>query len=164
MATVVFFSSFKEQVVVPNSIKKEINTAFPEGWGFFTKNPRDLHLDIYKIEESTIKNISIYNHSLSNYLGLSRKSRVIGYEASMLANKVNKELWQDNNGKSVEKFINDSIIEIHSIPNFKYLVKGDYLIKLYEPIPYAWSKENQEENNPFKIARVKVIPKPKNDK
>ena len=163
MATIIFFSSFKEQIVVPHSIKKEVNIAFPEGWGFFTKNPRDLHLEIYKIEAGNIKSISICNHSLSNFLGLSRKSRVIGYEASMLANKVKKEQWKDSDGTSLEKFVYESIIEIQSISNFKYFTEGDYIIKLYEPIPYAWVKENQEEFNPYKIARIKVLPKQKND-
>ena len=44
---IVFFSAFKEQVVVPYNCQQFVSLILPQGWGFFTKNPRDPLLEVY---------------------------------------------------------------------------------------------------------------------
>ena len=155
LALLVFFSSFKEQVFLNESIQKQLSVIFPEGWGFFTKSPRDLIMQVYKIENDTVNSISMSTHSKEAILGLSRKPRVIGYEASIIANEIPKSFWKDNTTNNLTHYINDSTLIIKK-NNFKYFKKGDYLFKLYKKVPYAWAKKNQEEFNPFKIARIKI--------
>lgn len=155
LALLVFFSSFKEQVFVNKNIQKQLNVVFPEGWGFFTKNPRDLIMQVYSIENDTINYISMSTHSRLSILGISREPRVIGYEASIIANEIPKSFWKDNTSYNLMNHINDSILIIEK-NNFKHFKKGDYLFKLYKKIPYAWSKKNQEEFNPFKISRIQI--------
>lgn len=155
-ATLIFFSSMKEQIVVNEKLKKQVSTFFPEGWGFFTKNPRDLQLEVYKIENKKLNKINMSNHSAFNYFGLSRKARVIGYESSIIANEVDKKNWKKNETKNMTFFMNDSSIVIQQKKGFKFLVPGEYMFKMYEPIPYAWSKKNQENNNPYSLVKVKI--------
>jgi antimicrobial peptide system SdpA family protein len=155
-ATLVFFSSMKEQIVVNKEIKKHISTFFPEGWGFFTKNPRDLQLEVYKIKNNRVNKINMSNHSAFNYFGLSRKARVIGYESSIIANEVDKKKWKKDEVKNIVSFVNDSSVIIPKKKEFKYLVPGDYIFKMYKPIPYAWANKNQEDNNPYSLVKVKI--------
>jgi uracil-DNA glycosylase len=45
----------------------------------------------YKVENGKYKQVSIKNFSAENYLGFSRKARVIGYETSQILEKIFKE-------------------------------------------------------------------------
>ena len=146
----------KEQVVVSRKIKKYVGTFFPEGWGFFTKNPRDLQFEVYKIENKKVSRIDMSNHSAFNYFGLSRKARVIGYESSVIANEIDKKKWKKNEVKDISGFINDSSAVISQKKEFKFLIPGEYIFKMYEPIPYAWAKKNQEKNNPYSFVKVTI--------
>lgn len=157
-AVVVFFSSMEEQVVVSKKVKEQVNMIFPEGWGFFTKNPRDLLIEVYEVDNGKLKPISMANQTFSNFLGLSRKSRVIGYEASALANKVKKSDWTTKQTKPLEAFIDGDAIEVKGEAGFAHFTQGEYLFKLYKPVPYAWSKMNQNKYNPYTIAKIRIIP------
>lgn len=158
LAFIVFFSSIEEQVVVSKKVKEQVNMIFPEGWGFFTKNPRDLLIEVYMIDNGELKPVSMANHTFSNFLGLSRKTRVIGYEASAIANKVHKRAWKTEQTKPLEYFIEDKAIEVKGEAGFAHFVAGEYLFKLYKPVPYAWSKMNQNQYNPYTIAKLRIIP------
>jgi antimicrobial peptide system SdpA family protein len=156
LTSLVFFSSMKEQIIVNKEVKKYVSTFFPEGWGFFTKNPRDPQLEVYKIEDEIAKKINMSNHSAFNFFGLSRKARVIGYESSMIASEIDKKKWKSNQTEKITYFVNDSSIIVSRKKGFKFLIPGDYILKMFEPIPYAWANKNQENNNPYSVVKVKI--------
>ena len=152
----VFFSSLKSQLILNENVKTITNNLFPQGWAFFTKNPRDLVLRIYKIEKGKLLEIDISNQSLKNKMGFSRSARIIGYEMSKVAETVKITDWKQNSTSNIYDHLNDKTIIVNSQFPFKHLTKGEYLLKLYRPVPYAWAKFNQEKFNAFSIAKINI--------
>lgn len=156
MALLIFFSSMKEQVVLNGNVKLVISTLFPEGWGFFTKNPREEFLELYRMENGKPISVIILNQSIENIFGLSRKSRLVGYEASMLAKDIPVNKWISNERKPIEAFANLKSSYTKPKGNFRELVNGEYLLKVTKPVPFAWAKRNQEAHTPFKVIKVRI--------
>ena len=154
---IVFISSFNEQIMLPENFKKEVNIIFPQGWSFFTKDPRSYRLLAYSLNGSKIEKLSIQNQSFSNIFGLSRKARVIGYESSIIANKILPKNWKDMVGERLDSLVGCKSIKLKPEKNFKYLTGGYYIFKLYKPIPYTWANKKQEMNNPSKLAKVEIV-------
>ena len=153
----IFIASLKSQLLINEKLKRNINIIFPEGWGFFTKNPRDLALEIYRIEKGKAYLIDASNQSLDNFIGLSRSSRIIGYETSTLVSNILKNEWKVSTTKNIHDHINDETIIVKDKSNLNHLKKGNYLVKVFKPIPYAWSKSNQEKYNPFSVVKIKIL-------
>jgi antimicrobial peptide system SdpA family protein len=153
----IFLSSLKSELVMNRDVKFFISTIFPEGWGFFTKNPRDELLEVYKIENGKLIFFNFSNHTKKNCFGLSRSSRVIGYEASIILSSISRDDWKKSQTRVIKNHISDSIIQVKTDKNFHYITRGEYLFKIFKPVPYAWAKLNQKSNNPFSVVKIKVI-------
>ena len=81
----IFISSFKDSVMgVYFEGKQYINAFFPQGWGFFTKDPREKMIELHIEENGHLKRIDFLNNSALNYFGLTRKSRRIGMDVSII--------------------------------------------------------------------------------
>lgn len=126
----------------------------PQGWGFFTKDPRDNQLEVYKIVNNTTNKITIKNVALETSFGLSRKARYIGYESAQVINSIDKKYWKSNVFGNINKLKYDSAYRCNN--NLKYLKKGQYLFVTYKIIPYKWANSNQEKNNPIEYAFVEM--------
>lgn len=78
----VFLSNFdKDRLLINYKVSKVINHLLPQGWGFFTKSPRE---PIFVLKEINGNLISISNNSFQNKFGFSRYSRKVGSEISMI--------------------------------------------------------------------------------
>ncbi|MCY4162584.1 MAG: SdpA family antimicrobial peptide system protein [Flavobacteriaceae bacterium] len=152
----VFIASFKHQIILGKSVKRQINYVFPEGWGFFTKDPRSLMMNIYRIEKGNINEINVSNHSWSNSLGFSRRARIIGFEASMIVSDIPKKLWIEDKSKNIKSHIYDSVLIVKSNPYYKHITKGDFIFMIYKQIPYAWVNKSQEKFKPADFIRVRI--------
>lgn len=154
----VFFSSFESQLILNDKLKTFFNSITPEGWGFFTKNPRDFVLEVYEIKNDKIYQIDIKNNSPNYYFGMSREARLIGYEISTILEEISKKKWVDSKTKNIYKHISDITIEVKNKRYLNHFKQNKiYLIKIFKPIPYSWSKKNQERFNPFYIIKFKLI-------
>ena len=97
---VTIISGIKVNIVqLPISITKKVSIFLPQGWGFFTKSPKEAEASIYKINtNNTLTLISINNASYLNHFGLSRKARKIGFEISQILKEIPDSSWQVGNG------------------------------------------------------------------
>lgn len=155
-AFLIFFSSMKSQLILSENVKNITNIIFPQGWGFFTKNPQDFALNIYRIKNRKLEILNVNNQSLKNSFGFSRSARLIGYELSTIVSDIPNKVWVKNKTGDIYDNINDKTILINNRPYFNHIKKGDYLIKLYKPIPFAWANDNQEKFNPFSVVKIKI--------
>lgn len=153
---IVFVSSLKTQIVLSEGMKTKLNTIFPEGWSFFTRNPREPLLESFNIVDNNLVPIPLSNSSSENFFGFSRKSRVKGFEASMIVSDIPSNIWKEDTGIDYKKHINDSVINIKPKQSNTYFKKGVYLFVLKKPIPWAWAGKNQEKYAPYSVAKVKV--------
>jgi antimicrobial peptide system SdpA family protein len=137
------------------NIKSIFNTLLPEGWGFFTRNPREPIVELYKIERERIVKITIQNGSSQNFWGISRKSRKIGMEMSMIAVLIKSESWYGGKGNFRLNIPKSSYII--KKPKLVYFLSGEYLVVSTDVIPWAWASHSEKIKSNYKIARVNIV-------
>lgn len=155
LGVMVFFAALKEQVVLGQKTRQKVAIAFPQGWSFFTKSPRDEALSVYRVINGQIEALPMSNHQNIGF-GLSRNTRLIGYEASIVASSIHPSKWKSYKNRPIESFVNDSVIIVQQKPGFHHFTKGEYIFKLFKNIPFAWAGQQQETNTPFKITRISI--------
>lgn len=143
--------------VFGDNVKRVVNSFVPEGWSFFTRSPREEMADIYQITNHGLEKISMQCSSPRNLLGVSRKSRKIGMEISVVAARLQDSLWIKNKHVTdIAKPTSLKINEVHIDADMAYLKKGDYVIEAFLPIPWAWSKSTRTQTQ-SRIIRVRLI-------
>ncbi|ASE63002.1 MULTISPECIES: SdpA family antimicrobial peptide system protein [Chryseobacterium] len=154
---VVFFSAFKEQVVVSYNCQQFVSLILPQGWGFFTKNPRDPLLEVYKVERNgTIIKVTLHNLSFNNDLGLSRRARMIGYESAQITNSIPANYWKKDIYSNLNRLSKNNIYLYNTKAKSKHFNDGLYLFITYKTVPFAWAKQHQEGNNPINYTFVNI--------
>ena len=141
--------------------KQNFLVLIPQGWGFFTKDPKDVIIDAYEAlpTKDSAQLLSVSNTSLKNLVGLSRNNRFVGYEISKLVPHIPGKAWKNKRGYlDVGAIPPDSTSIIHTVTDTLafFEVGRDYILHQYKPIPYAWSGKGQEKNRPYLVARIRL--------
>lgn len=138
---------------LPFSTELKVNEWFPQGWGFFSKNPRDLTFNIVDISTGK-SSVNWPNNSVDNLFGISRKGRSQGIEAGRIIAQINESDWRNIEGDPEEELQKmKSIVIENDSPN--PTIKGDIGLYYQKPIPWSWS-ENKDLIMPSKIVRLTV--------
>lgn len=116
-----------------------IRFLLPQGWSFFTKNPRDVEVVIYKESKSGIYVNQLFNNfSRTNNFGLSRLPTRISLEAGFLVTKIEDSLWYKSPfGQSYFEF--GKYNRKKNIFN-KPMLKGRIIVGNRERLPWSWAK------------------------
>jgi antimicrobial peptide system SdpA family protein len=161
---VALFSNNRNSLILDYKVKKNITYAFPQGWGFFTRSPREALVDIYREEKGKLKLVSILNTSPNNFFGFSRNSRVIGFEMAPILKSISKSSWENRKG-DFEANIPDQISDtINLAKPLKYFPAGTYVLHQYKIIPFAWVGQGQEKHRPILVSKIYVTYDPVNTK
>lgn len=125
---------------------REINALLPEGWAFFTRNPREETVKIYSIGDDGIKEKSIKSSDPSQFFGTKRDNRLIISKIDIITANINDDMYYQYRG-ALNNIILDSISE-YSVPIKEPCLCGNYLISKGSPIPWSWysSTLNEEIN------------------
>lgn len=140
-------------IPISRSLNKIAFAISPQGWGFFTRNPREPLIDLYLINNHQLEKISIPNASLKYAWGFNRGMRASSSQIAYFVDQIPEDKWiLDPRHKA------DSIIQTSDpftvLNDFSCPVHcGKFLLAKTERIPWAWSKH--EEN--LKIPRSVVI-------
>lgn len=150
----VFFIAFvitlcsSETVFKKSPTKTFISGLIPQGWSFFTKDPREENLDVYGLEEDGLRRYTLTNQSVRSYFGLSRNNRRLSFEASLLSATVNE--WRDTTIAQIDDTTLKDLIdhsratnqyqEVTAPSNVQHYASGFYILLLYKPIPYLYYK------------------------
>jgi antimicrobial peptide system SdpA family protein len=131
-------------------------TFIPQGWGFFTRNPREKALLFYQKQGNKWQ---LVNSSSANYkklFGLSRLSRRENIELGYITSQLNGvKNWLDCDNNMPNTCEPDSINIVKN--NYKNpIIEGEYLIRIVEPVPWAWSKLMTEEQRKSKVLKIFV--------
>jgi antimicrobial peptide system SdpA family protein len=125
----------------------------PQGWGFFSKSPRDTTLYVEELDGA--KDIQWPNNSPSNLFGIKRTGRSQGVELGLLRTKLQDADWVScKNG--IDECKNDlKFIQVtNETP--KPTVCGKYILYEQEPIPWAWNSMVTVENNSSNAVKVDI--------
>jgi len=142
-------------IEIPYRSKTVFHSLSVQGWGFFTRNPREEVVDIFKIEEGRLERMTVVNSSASNYFGMSRKSRKIGMEVSIILGKLKKKEAEWRRVIKNEPMSHSDLIVPLESSNLHYLSKGEYLLTKRFTTPWAWY--NKKSNFiPYEAVRVSI--------
>ncbi|MDJ1473278.1 SdpA family antimicrobial peptide system protein [Cytophagaceae bacterium DM2B3-1] len=137
--------------------KKHFTYMVPQGWAFFTKDPKEALVEIYRLSPDNRLELVTYNNtSHLNYFGISRRSRAIAYQLSPLVSSIPREAWINGIGElNVDK--ESKVFDIKLKKKLTYFPAGVYVVYQYKPIPLEWAHQKQEQYRPYLIAKVRVI-------
>jgi antimicrobial peptide system SdpA family protein len=157
-AVVIFFVLFSNNSSYPilnHNTKKAISYLFPQGWGFFTKDPKEVTIDVYEVDNQNLKLVTINNFSLQNLFGFSREARYIGYELGKLEQYIPKTVYINKLGLVGQNYQKKAtVVKIPFIPKF-YSFNKEYVLFQYKIVQFAWINKNQEQYKPYLVARIK---------
>lgn len=155
----IYFASMVESPIsLTNSVNDNFSTFIPQGWAFFTRDPREAQILIYKIEKGKIEPIEQKHSSIYNLIGINRKASKILSELQMLIYKIDKKnfvnlKWNYQTCTYDYKTINPIILKNEFL---KPILKGEYLIVFQKPVPWAWSKSIDNIKMDAKGIKIKV--------
>jgi antimicrobial peptide system SdpA family protein len=114
-----------------------IQDAVPEGWAFFTRNPREENIIAYKIQNDKIGNkVQLINNQLNLLFGANREARSKNSKLTILASRFKEEEWADVN------FLDTDSIDLTAFEFKEVSVKGPFffgkfLVRRFEPEPWS---------------------------
>lgn len=156
-----FFNTLKDNPLkLKFSIDNEIFTFVPQGWAFFTRNPREAQIIIYKVNElNNLEEINQRHSSYLNIVGLNRRASKIMSELQFIKNKINDSLFVNtkwNYQKSNFNKIPNTTTEVKN--QFKDpILCGEFVVVFQKAVPWAWSRDLYKIQMPAKIIRLKII-------
>jgi antimicrobial peptide system SdpA family protein len=116
------------------------NVIFPEGWAFFTRNPRENKIYIYRIlPNKGLQEVSMKNFEAGVFFGIDRKNRVMYAKIANIIDDVKPEYWNDFS--LIENKITKNEIDRLSVLNIKVkgpMIYGDFVIMIKKTTPFAW--------------------------
>lgn len=155
----VFISTFaKESAVRLPFYYKQINKyTIQQGWAFFTRDPREPSFNLYTFDsKNNIVGDKIIkpNTHYSNLFGISRKSRRLGIEMSVIIPNIKKEQWKSVCCISSISLNNQNKVPI-SNPMIKYL-GGNYIVIKEKRIPWVYFSNKNEFKYDIEYAFIQI--------
>jgi antimicrobial peptide system SdpA family protein len=126
-------------------IEPPLRMLLPQGWGFFTKSPRDEDFYIYRrtplLDESwqpVFKGPSSEPH---NAFGFNRMPRTQGIEYGVLLGLIPSDVWKTCKSRLLD------CLNIGNTPRFKVInpnpipvLCGSLALVNQKPVPWAWAR------------------------
>lgn len=141
-----------------SEIRTALRVLVPEGWAFFTRNPREERfLPFLRRPDGTWS----YAHAgpnaeARNTFGLNRAARAQGVEIGLLQGSIPAAAWQpcDDAILACLQRSTTALELTNESPN--PTLCGAVALALQEPLPWAWAAASSEETMPSKIVRLDV--------
>ena len=124
---------------LPYAERVQARFWIPEGWGFFTRNPREERVTPYALSGNRWISASLGPHGRSsNLFGLDRISRAQNVELGLLLQRLPGRLWRDCTASPIACL--DSVSVVPRIRNRspRPTLCGDIAFVRQQPIPWAW--------------------------
>lgn len=148
------FNSLKYNVASNYQLKKYFGAFIPQGWGFFTRNPREEQLNFskYNYKDNTFTKIDIYTGSAKHLFGLSRAGRFKGRELIIILEKAKKDSLDWKKTNNIDSFLVKQVF--CNKEEVSIIDTGIYCIERFEPIPWAWSSVQTQQDIPKKYSFI----------
>jgi antimicrobial peptide system protein, SdpA family len=136
---------------------RSVQMLLPEGFAFFTRNPRERDLYVYQRTDSTWASAMLGPKSqASNLFGFSRRSRMQSVETALLLSKTTQEDWTDCERTAEtclsELPVQDTVTNVQPRPT----VCGVAGFARRKPVPWAWSDKSDRLTMPSTITKLKI--------
>lgn len=131
----------------------QLQRWFPEGWGFFTRDPRLSDPQAYRLEEAGRWEAVDFRTGPS-FLGFNRSARAHGFEMNMLLQQVSSTGWAECNEEPTACIVKEKVQQVLMDTAVSPMVCGNVALVIQEPIPWAWRASSVV--MPSKILRLDV--------
>lgn len=130
---------------------------FPEGFSFFTRNPREPQVEVYKLEGGRLELLTIANASHKNWFGIVKSSRAQNIETGYLLSKIKADDWLSCKGPLIACVTHEMTPVLELKTNYSSpLLCGELVITVKKPVPWAWSNSMDPKNMPTEFARILI--------
>lgn len=128
----------------------------PEGWAFFTKNPREPVFVPYALDRSGIwRSVAVGSYDEPRHLfGASRTPRAQGVEMGLLASAVSGSAWQTCNALVEDCLRNAQEWLVAANPSPAATLCGKIAIVRQELLPWAWAAARGSTVMPSTFVRI----------
>ncbi|MDM5336501.1 SdpA family antimicrobial peptide system protein [Fictibacillus enclensis] len=143
----------------PLPISKDTKIMFasilPQGWGFFSKSPRDSLLGMHTANAESL-DVLFPTMRMENALGLYRKGRSQGVEMGALSMQISKKDWKKCKNNSLEEC--ESLAKKITLNNKapSPLLCGEYFFTKEEIVPWSYFKYSDSGTEIKEIVRADV--------
>jgi len=159
---VVLTGTLSESPLRPSfPVRINLLTVAPEGWAFFTRDPREPVVVVHAPSEAGDERwrpLELANFQRANLFGLRRTSRLLTTEVTQLLREVPPEAWTPCRAPVAECLAEDSPA-VHTAERSSPLLPalcGPLTIQVRERVPWAWSGSRDRIRMPAKIVRLDV--------
>lgn len=135
---------------------QELYSVFPQGWAFFTRNPKEEVLQLYQLDQGKLL---LVNNSTSlsfkDFFGFKRRTRKVSAELAEIIKKVPVKSWKEYRGREVSEVLK-SLMLSDTVPNVfeEKLLTGEYIVYRSKRVPWAWSKSSVK--LPYRAVKIYV--------
>ena len=156
---VYIYSTRENPILLYNNFNNDVFDVVPQGWAFFTRDPREPQVIIYEIKNNKIINMEHRHSSYKRIFGLERDYGKLISELQVILSNVKKAEFE-NYHWNYQSEINNTYIpkKIHYCKN-KYnnpLLTKEYLVVFQKAIPWAWLNSIDKIKMEAKIIRIKI--------
>ncbi len=139
------------------AVQRNLIAITPQGWSFFTRNPREAVDRIYRRVDNEWIHATVANSSARNFFGLKRDARALSVELASLLTGIPHEKWQACRS-SLTEYLEMETIKSVPVENRSLMQSlcGDILVQRRPPVPWAWSKRMKRIHMPSRIVRLDV--------
>ena len=140
------------------SIKPPLQAVVPEGWGFFTRDPREVRLLPYVREAGAWRAAREGpNGEPRNAFGFNRAARAQGVEMGLLETSIPTKAWKACATEIAACLDRISAPVQVGNPTPAPTLCGDVGLVHRDPLPWAWAgSEPDETSMPSKVVRLTV--------
>jgi len=143
-------------VVLPFEQTSGVRYWAPQGWKFFTRDPREDWILAYERRENGAwRLITTPNATLENLFGIGRRSRARGIELGRLMYGLQKKAWIPCESRAEDCLENASIAASLDNANNPNAVCGTIGIVLQQQVPWAWAK-TRKIPMPSRVIKLKL--------
>ncbi len=142
---------------VPSQVHSTIMSVIPEGWGFFTKSPRDPETHVARLQNGVLQELNIVSSFQIKYaFGFNRLARAQGLEVDELLGQLQaSSLWRECQQSvtvcAPNLAVQKKLVNTVHAPT----LCGDLL--LFERRPIPWAYRNLNPVMPSRLTRVEVV-------
>lgn len=130
-------------------LNRKVQKILPQGWGFFTKSPREDMFESFEIKNNEQVPLSFSNTSIQNLYGFSRSSRYISYETSNIFHLLKNKQWFIEKGNI--KLPKVKKVNYVKISTKYYKRNSTYMIVKFKQTPWAWANYSENNSKPFEF-------------
>jgi antimicrobial peptide system SdpA family protein len=131
----------------------------PQGWGFFTRSPREAQIQFFYQKDNNWLKMEQNHASYKNIFGAKKGATKLMMEMQNVFIKIKEDKFINTKSDIQASKLVDIPVESNEVSNDfdNPILCGEYLIVCQELVPWAWAKSNKSILMPSKVAKVNIL-------